>query len=511
MNSHRVNAAKESILIIDHLSDNLRWLSTKLIEQGYEVRNAINSSIALMKIKAASPDLILLATNLPDITGYEICQKLKATPATAHIPIIFLTDLQKSLDKDKIFTVGGADYLIKPFHLQEVLTRIENQLNLNRLQQKLLQKERLLTTEINQHQQTKIALQEVEAKIASIIENKNQHIGRISHELRTPLNTILGFSQLIRKQDNLNSQSYEYLDIITRSSEHLLELVNDLLEISKIEVAKVQLSYNNFDFYAFLQSLEKSWGLQAQSKGLELEVKYSPDLPRYIETDRKKLRQILSNLLDNAIKFTSRGKVNLRVRSEKSVNTLDEYVLISFEVEDTGPGIAADEINQIFQPFVQTEAGRKSEQGTGLGLAISYEFVRLLGGELVVKSQVNQGTIFQFSLQVKLGKIIVNNYLQAPQKVVSLAPNQPQYLGEALNSKALTIMPVDWIVELHNLAKKLDGESIFQLIKQTPSKYAVLVKSILDLVDNFRFDLIVNITEQTLKEIKPEGRLENDD
>ena len=511
MNSHRVDAAKENILIVDDLPDNLHWLSTELSEKGYRVRNAINGSIALIDIEAAPPDLILLDINLPDITGYEICQKLKAAPATAHIPIIFLTDLQESFDKDKIFTVGGADYLIKPFHFQEALTRIENQLNLHSLKQKILQKEELLATKIKQHQQMKIALQKAETKISSIIANKNQYLGKVTHELRTPLNAILGFSQLIREQDYLNSQRYEYLDIITRNSEHLLELVNDLLEVSKIEVGKVQLSCNNFDLYALLHSLEKSWRLQAQSKDLQLEVKYSPDLPRYIETDRKKLRQILSNLLDNAIKFTSRGKVNLRVRLEKSVNSLDKCVLIFFEVEDTGPGIAADEINQIFQPFVQTETGRKSEQGTGLGLAISYEFVRLLGGELAVQSQVNQGTIFQFSLQVKLGKIIVNNHLQVPQKNVSLAPNQPQYLGEALNNKALTIMPVDWIVELHNLAKKLDGEAIFQLIKQVPSQDCVLVQSILDLVDNFRFDLIMSVTEQTLKEIEPEGRLKNYD
>ncbi|MGF1481535.1 MAG: ATP-binding protein [Cyanophyceae cyanobacterium] len=269
------------------------------------------------------------------------------------------------------------------------------------------------------------------AKDAAEVANraKSEFLANMSHELRTPLNAILGFTQIMRRDSALNRKQRENLGIIDRSGEHLLSLINDVLDLSKIEAGSLHLHRSNIDLYEMLDTIQEMFALKAETKGLQLIGKRRPDVPRYIEADAKKLRQVLINLLSNAIKFTEEGSVFLRVKSTgadfPSQNAPNVRLL--FEVEDTGAGIAPEELDSLFTAFVQTETGRNSQQGTGLGLPISRKFVQLMGGEIDVRSTVGVGTTFSFEIPVQKA-IAASPPVSVPRRrVVGLAPNQPPY------------------------------------------------------------------------------------
>jgi len=260
---------------------------------------------------------------------------------------------------------------------------------------------------------------------------KSLFLANMSHELRTPLNAILGFSQLLSQDSTLTAQQREHLATIERSGEHLLTLINDVLEMSKIEAGRMTLHETDCDLYSLLDALEEMLSLKAISKGLELRVERAPDVPRYVRVDAGKLRQVLINLLGNAIKFTREGRVELSVRAEPlplEENAERPAYWLHFAVSDTGPGIAPEEMDLLFQAFAQTETGRQSAHGTGLGLSISQQFVRLMGGEIVATSEVGRGSTFAFATRARLGlpppNLGTNGSTRRP---VGLAPNQPSY------------------------------------------------------------------------------------
>ena len=229
---------------------------------------------------------------------------------------------------------------------------------------------------------------------------KSSFLARMSHELRTPLNAILGCTQLMHDDDCLTHDLAEYVNIISHSSEHLLNLIDDVLEMSKIEAGKIILEETKFDFYLFLNNLQEMFQIRAKDKKLQLIFAVHPDLPQYIKSDERKIRQILLNLLGNAIKFTDKGYVALRVSLLKT-ESISSKVIIHFEIEDTGRGIAPEEIDKLFKAFVQTTSGKESQTGTGLGLVISQQFAHFMGGHIMVSSALDKGTIFQFDIAVE--------------------------------------------------------------------------------------------------------------
>lgn len=264
---------------------------------------------------------------------------------------------------------------------------------------------------------------------------KSEFLANMSHELRTPLNAILGFSQLMHRSVNLNPEQQENLSIITRSGEHLLTLINQVLDLSKIEAGRLTLNEYNFDLYRLLDDLEDMFRLRAEDKYLQLLFERSPDVPQYVRTDEVKLRQILINLLNNAIKFTEAGGVSVRVgigmsnvkRQTPNVKISNSLFSITFEVEDTGVGIAKEELGSLFEAFVQTRSGKASQEGTGLGLAIARKFVQLMGGDITVSSELGHGSLFKFAI---LASFVDSNDIPTKQpacRVVALEPNQPRY------------------------------------------------------------------------------------
>lgn len=260
---------------------------------------------------------------------------------------------------------------------------------------------------------------------------KSMFLSNMSHELRTPLNVILGFSQLLLRSGTITTQQKDYLDTINRGGEHLLTLINDVLEMSKIEAGKVTLTPIDLDLHKLLDWVKQMFRMKAQAKGLQLLLEIAPDLPQFIHTDESKLRQVLVNLVGNAVKFTERGAIALRAKpSEESPLTL------LFEVEDTGYGIPPEELPRLFQPFVQTESGHNAHEGTGLGLAISQKFVNLMGGEITVSSTVGMGALFRFSIQTAIANPLPQSTELSRPTVIGLAPDQPTYRILIVEDKA---------------------------------------------------------------------------
>ncbi|WP_413168214.1 ATP-binding protein [Capilliphycus salinus ALCB114379] len=253
--------------------------------------------------------------------------------------------------------------------------------------------------------------------------SKSLFLAHMSHELRTPLNAILGFTELMSRDASLSVKHHKYVEIINRSGEHLLGLINDVLEMSKIEAGKTQLRENDFYLNSLIQTLEELLRLKAESKGLKLVVEKDPQVPSNIHGDESKLRQVLINLVSNAIKFTEKGSVTLRIKTD---NFKEQNTLI-FEVEDTGSGIAPAEQNKLFEAFSQTETGIKSGQGTGLGLPISQKFVQLMGGEITVKSELNKGTKFSFKIPIKICKNSQIEITPTSENIAEVALNQSKY------------------------------------------------------------------------------------
>jgi PAS domain S-box-containing protein len=270
---------------------------------------------------------------------------------------------------------------------------------------------------------------------------KSAFLANMSHEFRTPLNIILGFTQILSYHD-LTAEQQENLATIRRSGEHLLMLINDVLDMSKIEAGQIMLQEGVCHLCKMLSDLERMFLLLAREKGLSFEVNYPATIPRRIATDEQKLRQICMNILANAIKFTQTGGVSLRVWSSsveqdqqqpnQPSNTESSpcpkpQIRLHFAIEDTGIGISSDDLEMIFEPFMQTETGQQMQGGTGLGLAISRKFIQLMGGDISVQSTLGQGTCFFFTLVV--GIIASDEIAEEAeyQQIIGLAPDQPTY------------------------------------------------------------------------------------
>jgi signal transduction histidine kinase len=433
MLTSQTDTPKGSILIVDDTPDNLWLLAEILADQGYEIRPTQKGTHALLSARTEPPDLILLDIKMPEMDGYAVCEQLKADERTRNIPVIFISALHDVMDKVKAFALGGVDYITKPFQAEEVSARVATHLSLQslhkrlqeqntQLQQEILERQRveeeikryqehleelvvqrtyelqnsntLLRAKNLELQQSQAALQKAKEAIEVANHAKSEFIANINHELRTPLNIILGFIQILRYEPNCTEGQQESFKTIQRSGEHLLLIINDMLDLATIEARKLKLETDVFHFSNFLNNLVEMARIQAKLKDIAFQYEPSPDLPDMICADEKRLRQVLLNLLGNAIKFTTKGGVTLRVSS------IDNCQL-RFEVEDTGIGIPPEQLQQIFTAFHQVESKWTARtEGIGLGLTVSQRLVRMMGSELHVRSTLGAGSTFWFDLEL---------------------------------------------------------------------------------------------------------------
>jgi signal transduction histidine kinase/CheY-like chemotaxis protein len=263
---------------------------------------------------------------------------------------------------------------------------------------------------------------------------KSVFLANMSHELRTPMNAILGFAQLMQRDPDLTPTQQERLQTIGRSGEHLLELINDVLEMSKIEAGRMEISETSFDLHRMLRDSVSLLTMKAQEKGLSLDLHYLMDLPQYIRTDEAKLRQVLINLMGNAIKFTEKGGVQLSVqhsagKGEQSLRKAGTGFLrhqsytLTFIIKDSGNGIDENELETIFDPFIQAKK-EHGQQGTGLGLPISRRFIQMMGGDIYAENQIEGGAVFTFDIQASSVAADDEPVVERLRKVVGLVAGQ---------------------------------------------------------------------------------------
>ena len=376
----------------------------------------------------------------------------------------------------------------------ELLEAVALQMGIAIAQAQLLEKEQQQRQELYLNN---LALTKAKHDAEVANQAKSQFLAHMSHELRTPLNAILGFSQIMVSDPALDSSQQEQLIIINRSGQHLLNLINNILDLSKIEAGKTSVLQNHFDFYDFISAIEKMFQLQAQTKGLQLTVDLNPDVPQYIVTDRVKLKQIMINLLSNAVKFTTEGAVSLQVKSQQQS--------LIFKITDSGAGIAKAELDRIFEPFEQTETGIKSRQGTGLGLSICRSLIKLLGGMLEVESVIDRGTTFLFQIPIQIADPDAIALAQISQhSAIAILdtsyPHNPN-TSPAANLAELNNLPTQWLEKLHHAAISASDRKIHGLIDLIADEHPTLAVNLREMVNNFALEGIIDQTE-TLLDIK---------
>ncbi len=281
-----------------------------------------------------------------------------------------------------------------------------------------------MVTNITERKQAEEAVRKAKEAAEAASRAKSTFLANMSHEIRTPMNAILGFTQLLQRDLSLTAQQRDSLNTIARSGEHLLALINDILEMSKIEAGRTTVNPVGFNLHDLIDDLAMMFKIRTKEKNLLFVVEKADDLPSFILADVGKLRQVLINLLGNAVKFTELGGIALRVASRKGENGALRLIT---EVEDTGAGIAAEDLDKVFEYFEQADAGVASGGGTGLGLAISREYVRLLGGDIQVTSEVGKGTLFRMDIaaQELAGEQIKPS--SPSRRLLGLRPGQPTY------------------------------------------------------------------------------------
>ena len=283
-----------------------------------------------------------------------------------------------------------------------------------------------LRVEMKLRKQTEKELLRSKEKAESANRAKSVFLANMSHELRTPLNAILGFSELMAHDTQTNQKQKDNLSIITRSGRHLLGLINAVLDMSKIEAGHIELEPETFELRRLLQEMDDMFRLRTETQDLQFTLDLAPRLPQYILLDMGKLKQVLINLLGNAIKFTEFGGVTLRADAEA---LSDGTWQLHFEVEDTGIGISADKTEAIFEAFVQVGHSSEKLQGTGLGLAITQQFIQLMGGDITVESAPNKGSIFRFEIPAEAADVseLEQSIDEPNQRVVSLAADESDW------------------------------------------------------------------------------------
>ncbi|HQO48860.1 MAG TPA: response regulator [Bacteroidales bacterium] len=386
---------KFNILIVDDRPENLLTLEGILENEELNILKAHSGNEALSIMLEHNVSLVLMDVQMPGMDGFEVAEIMRSTDRTKYIPIIFVTAISKQ--RQHIFRgyeTGAVDYLYKPLDLEILQSKIKAFIDFFQHKNKLEETTRKLEKTVNELHQAKLIAEE--ATVA-----KSAFLATMSHEIRTPLNGIIGLADLgLMDEALLTNQRERLLDIKT-SGESLLEIINEILDISKIEADKLELEEIEFSIREVLEKIVNLLSVKVFQEKLEFVCEISPNLPDILIGDPLRIRQILINLISNAVKFTEEGTVGIHV---KMLDHIEEQVSIEFSVEDTGIGIPKDKIGRLFQSYQQVDTSTtRTHGGTGLGLTISQKLVNLMGGVIKVESNLGEGSKFYFRLNMMTG------------------------------------------------------------------------------------------------------------
>jgi two-component system, sensor histidine kinase and response regulator len=357
-----------NILLVDDTPANLQLLSGMLRQQGYKLRPAPNGKLALRAARTLPPDLILLDIRMPEMDGYEVCERLKADPALKEIPVIFLSALSETTDKVKAFAAGGVDYVTKPFQLDEVLARVETHLAIQRQKRQL--------------QESYESLRRLEALRDSLI-----HM--VVHDLRSPLMVVRDFLALLEKSEtqNLSSNGSRFVLQARRAVDELVEMVSSILDVSRMEAGELKPNRSRCQLDLLVREVAGGFDLSGDATGIVLEM---PEQPVEVFADPNLLSRAMRNLLGNALRYAS-GPNSVRAAVSSSGGEA------RIEIIDNGPGIPLEYHEKIFEKFGQVEDNRPAT-GTGLGLTFCKFAIELQGGRIGVQSEAGKGSTFWFTL-----------------------------------------------------------------------------------------------------------------
>ncbi len=389
---------KQRILIVDDTTENIETLAT-LLKKEYMIIVAKNGEKAIQMTHKNKPDLILLDIMMSGIDGYEVCQRLKADPLTKMIPIIFITALSESMDEAKAFGIGAIDYITKPFIPEIVKARVSTQLVLKQYQDNL---EDLVTARTQELEAAKILAEQAN-------QAKSDFLMNMSHELKTPLNGVLTASELITSCDTRQEQQ-QIQEIIQASGHSLLKIVETILDFTKSNSGKLELHEKYFKLDQTLLQIKTQFYHKGRNIQLDLQIKTeSDDIPNSYIGDAARIVEVLNHLLENAAKF-SKSSHTKAILSIKWLEKSTSKGILQFSLQDNGIGIDPSHFKKIFKPFNQVESTiTRNYDGVGIGLSICKKLIELMGGKIWVESELDRGSIFNFTIQLKLDKSTSEN------------------------------------------------------------------------------------------------------
>ena len=407
---------KSKLLIVDDDEQHLEMLCECIEDYVTTIITAINGIEAIKKAKEEMPDIILMDVMMPDMNGFDACQAIKKDTKTKHIPVIFITALNDLDSILRAFDSGGVDYVSKPFHTKEIVSRLLNHLKMQFQQRQLMD----LAIELKTARESAEAARIIAEKANKA---KTDFLCNVSHELMTPMNMIMNMTHFAL-DSGLNDQQAEYLEKIKRSSELLKELIDDILEYSSFESGNVSSNQEVFQLKNVLTEVYNKLSYKLK-KGSDIQLIISEDplIPKQLIGDTARLHKVLFHLGDNAIKFTSAGYVKIKSRLLELNNN---QASVSFSIKDTGPGMDKSQQEALFQPFIQADGSRtRKHGGVGLGLALCRQLIKMMNGKIFVNSIPNEGSVvklqFVFSIPEKNDTVEKPTMTEQPLKTTNNA------------------------------------------------------------------------------------------